>query len=337
MAILRRRRRADGADRLKRPISAPARSWRRRRTRRRTARRGTAAGRRWPRCPGRRSPARSRASSGSGGGAAARPTSRRRCAGGRAARDRAALPDFLGATNGLTVFPPTPPPRWADLRARTLAGVHRVRRGAARLRGAGQPRGARGSGATSARCATTRSRPSLPGCTSRACRCWRSSSARRARGWPAGCRGRHVTGGAGRVPAGAVGRAAHRRDPRRARQPGRRGLGAAALALIPTWADDASGALGLSTNVQANLALAVYGAVLIGVMLAAPRGIQGALGALAPQSGGGCDEVAGRCGGTHAGWRAAVPRTTTPAEVVQAGAAPRPSRRRARPGSPRRP
>ena len=29
----------------------------------------------------------------------------------------------------------------------------------------------------------------------------------------------------GRVPAGAVGRAAHRRDPRRAREPGRRGLG----------------------------------------------------------------------------------------------------------------
>ena len=56
--------------------------------------------------------------------------------------------------------------------------------------------------------------------------------------------------------------------------------GAAALTLIPTWADDASGALGLSTNVQANLALAVYGAVLIGVMLAAPRGIQGALRAL---------------------------------------------------------
>jgi branched-chain amino acid transport system permease protein len=56
--------------------------------------------------------------------------------------------------------------------------------------------------------------------------------------------------------------------------------GAAALALIPTWADDASGALGLSGNVQANLALAVYGAVLIGTMLAAPRGIQGALSAL---------------------------------------------------------
>jgi branched-chain amino acid transport system permease protein len=53
--------------------------------------------------------------------------------------------------------------------------------------------------------------------------------------------------------------------------------GAAALALIPTWADDASQSLNLSTNVQANLALAVYGVVLIGVMLAAPQGIQGAL------------------------------------------------------------
>jgi branched-chain amino acid transport system permease protein len=53
--------------------------------------------------------------------------------------------------------------------------------------------------------------------------------------------------------------------------------GAAALTLIPTWADDAGQALHLSTNVQANLALAVYGAVLIGVMLAAPQGLQGLL------------------------------------------------------------
>jgi hypothetical protein len=35
--------------------------------------------------------------------------------------------------------------------------------------------------------------------------------------------------------------------------------------------------------VQANLALAVYGAVLIGVMLAAPQGIQGALRAVTKQ------------------------------------------------------
>ena len=54
-------------------------------------------------------------------------------------------------------------------------------------------------------------------------------------------------------------------------------LGAALLVLIPTWADDLSKALSLSDNVQANLALAVYGLVLIGVMLAAPRGLQGAL------------------------------------------------------------
>ena len=53
--------------------------------------------------------------------------------------------------------------------------------------------------------------------------------------------------------------------------------GAAALVLVPTWADSASKALSLSPNVQANLALAIYGVVLIGVMLAAPGGIQGAL------------------------------------------------------------
>ena len=53
--------------------------------------------------------------------------------------------------------------------------------------------------------------------------------------------------------------------------------GAAALVLVPTWADDASKALSLSANVQANLALAIYGVVLIGVMLVAPGGIQGAV------------------------------------------------------------
>jgi branched-chain amino acid transport system permease protein len=53
--------------------------------------------------------------------------------------------------------------------------------------------------------------------------------------------------------------------------------GAAALVLVPTWADSASKALSLSANVQANLALAIYGVVLIGVMLVAPGGIQGAV------------------------------------------------------------
>ncbi|HEY2636440.1 MAG TPA: branched-chain amino acid ABC transporter permease [Solirubrobacteraceae bacterium] len=57
--------------------------------------------------------------------------------------------------------------------------------------------------------------------------------------------------------------------------------GAAALVLIPTWTDDLSNALGLTTNVQANLSLALYGVVLIVVMLAAPRGIQGAVERLA--------------------------------------------------------
>ena len=51
--------------------------------------------------------------------------------------------------------------------------------------------------------------------------------------------------------------------------------GAVLLVQIPTWADDLSKGLSLSDNVQANLALAVYGLVLIGVMLAAPQGLQG--------------------------------------------------------------
>jgi branched-chain amino acid transport system permease protein len=53
--------------------------------------------------------------------------------------------------------------------------------------------------------------------------------------------------------------------------------GAAALVLVPTWADDASKALSLSSNVEANLALAIYGVVLIAVMLVAPGGIQAAV------------------------------------------------------------
>jgi branched-chain amino acid transport system permease protein len=53
--------------------------------------------------------------------------------------------------------------------------------------------------------------------------------------------------------------------------------GAAALVLVPNWADDLSKSLGLSSNVQANLSLAIYGVVLIAVMLAAPQGLQGAV------------------------------------------------------------
>jgi branched-chain amino acid transport system permease protein len=54
-------------------------------------------------------------------------------------------------------------------------------------------------------------------------------------------------------------------------------FGAFALVMIPQWSDDLSGTLGLSTNVKANLALAVYGLVLMLVILLAPRGLAGAV------------------------------------------------------------
>lgn len=54
-------------------------------------------------------------------------------------------------------------------------------------------------------------------------------------------------------------------------------IGAFAIVMIPEWSDDISGALGFNTNIKANLALAIYGAVLIGVMLVAPRGLAGLL------------------------------------------------------------
>jgi branched-chain amino acid transport system permease protein len=53
--------------------------------------------------------------------------------------------------------------------------------------------------------------------------------------------------------------------------------GAAIVVLLPTWAEDVGHALSLSTRVEANLPLAAYGLVLIGVMLVAPQGIQGAV------------------------------------------------------------
>jgi branched-chain amino acid transport system permease protein len=52
-------------------------------------------------------------------------------------------------------------------------------------------------------------------------------------------------------------------------------LGAFAIVMIPQWSEDLSKSLSLSGDVQANLALAVYGVVLIGVMVAAPRGVLG--------------------------------------------------------------
>jgi branched-chain amino acid transport system permease protein len=57
--------------------------------------------------------------------------------------------------------------------------------------------------------------------------------------------------------------------------------GALALVLLPQWSDDVAKAFSLSNDVQANLPLALYGLVLMGVVVAAPRGIQGALEGLA--------------------------------------------------------
>ena len=53
--------------------------------------------------------------------------------------------------------------------------------------------------------------------------------------------------------------------------------GALVMVYLPAWSDDLAGRFALSTNVQNNLPLAVYGAILIAVMLLFPRGIQGGL------------------------------------------------------------
>jgi branched-chain amino acid transport system permease protein len=53
--------------------------------------------------------------------------------------------------------------------------------------------------------------------------------------------------------------------------------GAALLVLLRNWTDDLAHSFSLSTNVSANLPLAIYGLVLIGAMLVWPSGIQGAL------------------------------------------------------------
>ena len=56
-------------------------------------------------------------------------------------------------------------------------------------------------------------------------------------------------------------------------------LGAALLVMLPAWSTDIANSLSLSTQVSANLPLAIYGVVLIGAMLVAPGGIQGLLSA----------------------------------------------------------
>jgi branched-chain amino acid transport system permease protein len=56
--------------------------------------------------------------------------------------------------------------------------------------------------------------------------------------------------------------------------------GAALLVLLPSWTNDIAHSFSLSTQVSANMPLAIYGLVLIGLMLLWPSGIQGAIVAL---------------------------------------------------------
>lgn len=78
--------------------------------------------------------------------------------------------------------------------------------------------------------------------------------------------------------------------------------GAIVLVMLPSWSTDIAGDLSLSSSVSANLPLAFYGLVLIGAMLAAPRGIQGMLVGLAhrvrARRGGSAAAVAGPARGT---------------------------------------
>ncbi|MBV9195208.1 MAG: branched-chain amino acid ABC transporter permease [Solirubrobacterales bacterium] len=56
--------------------------------------------------------------------------------------------------------------------------------------------------------------------------------------------------------------------------------GAALLVFLPNWSTDLANSFSLSTNVSHNLPLAIYGVVLIAVMLVWPSGIQGGVRAL---------------------------------------------------------
>jgi branched-chain amino acid transport system permease protein len=69
--------------------------------------------------------------------------------------------------------------------------------------------------------------------------------------------------------------------------------GAALLVFLPNWTNDIASSFSLSSNVQHNLPLAVYGLVLIVAMLAWPSGIQGGVRAI---MGAARPAVAGRLG-----------------------------------------
>src|SRR5204862_6320774 len=53
--------------------------------------------------------------------------------------------------------------------------------------------------------------------------------------------------------------------------------GAIVLVMLPSWSDDIAAQLSLSNDVKSNLPLALYGIVLMGVIVVAPEGIQGVL------------------------------------------------------------
>lgn len=53
--------------------------------------------------------------------------------------------------------------------------------------------------------------------------------------------------------------------------------GAIALVMLPQWSNDVANAFSFSNDLQSNLPLAIYGLVLMGMIVAAPAGIQGAL------------------------------------------------------------
>jgi branched-chain amino acid transport system permease protein len=61
--------------------------------------------------------------------------------------------------------------------------------------------------------------------------------------------------------------------------------GAIALVYLPQWSDDLAHAFSFNNDVQSNLPLALYGIVLMGAIVAAPQGIQGALRGLAAMAG----------------------------------------------------
>ena len=235
MALLvRRRRRADRADRPQRADLARARrADGGRRLHGGEAARGRRAPARRSRVVLRRRDGRGRGRGVLAGAAAARlrgpvPGGRDARARRRAARDRAALPGLPRRRRTGSPSPRRSPPAGArrDVPARALAGVDRVPRRRCSPTSCSRTSCAAGSGATSAPCATTRSPPSSPGCTSRARRCSRSSSAPRAPGSPAGCSSSsRRSPRPGAFPLALSVALLTGVDPRRARQPRRRGLG----------------------------------------------------------------------------------------------------------------